>query len=211
MAFTSTASWVVLKAASKNCGRKPDNSHLGRGVLRLFGGSAFWSSPLALAGFFQQLDISHGSPRDERTLGVFFFGVFFFDGFYSDSTGVIADQSSVEAAASGEPHGYSLSVPLLRQVPGQRASHVRLHSPGILPLLGRVPPPGIAKRRQARYKQLLAHVFDGVYPGDGYELPALEEGFSLIREQTEATTTGCLQGGSVACPCEGFYRLGRLR
>src|SRR5215204_299527 len=140
MAFTSTASWVVLKAASKNCGRKPDNSHLGRGVLRLFGGSSFWSSLLALAGFFQQLDISHGSPRDERTSGVFFFGVFFFDGFYSDSTGVVADQPSVEAAPSGEPHGYSLSVPLLRQVFGQRASHVRLHCPGILPLLGRVPP-----------------------------------------------------------------------
>src|SRR5215218_3590571 len=123
MAFTSTASWVVLKAASKNCGRKPDNSHLGRGVLRLFGGSAFWSSPLALAGFFQQLDISHGSPRDECAPGTFFFvffGVFFFDGFYGDSTGVVAYQPSVEAAPSREPHGYSLSVPLLRQVPGQR-------------------------------------------------------------------------------------------
>src|SRR5215212_459001 len=150
--FTSTASWVVLKAASKNCGRKPDNSHLGRGVLRLFGGSAFWSSPLALAGFFQQLDISHGSPRDERTLGVFFF-----DGFYSDSTGVIADQSSVEATPSGEPHGYSLSIPLLRQVPGQHASLVCLHSPSILPLPGLVPPvlgPSSAvKRRQARHKR----------------------------------------------------------
>jgi hypothetical protein len=65
---------------------------------------------------------------------VFFFGVFFFDGFYGDSTGVVADQPSVEAAPSGEPHGYSLSVPLLRQVPGQRASPVRLLSPGILPL-----------------------------------------------------------------------------
>src|SRR5215208_356570 len=139
MAFTSTASWVVLKAASKNCGRKPDNSHLGRGVLRLFGGSAFWSSPLALAGFFQQLDISHGSPRDECAPGVFFFGLFF-DGLCGDSTGVVADQSSVEAAPSREPHGYSLSVPLLRQVPGQRASPVRLHSPGILPLPGLVPP-----------------------------------------------------------------------
>src|SRR5215208_945804 len=144
MAFTSTASWVVLKAASKNCGRKPDNSHLGRGVLRLFGGSAFWSSPLALAGFFQQLDISHGSPRDECATGTLFFvfGVFFFDGFYGDSTGVVADQSSVEAAPSGEPHGYSLSVPLLRQVSGQRASPVRLHSLAILilPLPGLVPP-----------------------------------------------------------------------
>src|SRR5215217_6792228 len=87
---------------------------LRRGLLRLFGGSSFWSSLLALAGFFQQLDISHGSPRDERTSGVFFFGVFFFDGFYSDSTGVVADQPSVEAAPSGEPHGYSLSIPLLR-------------------------------------------------------------------------------------------------
>ena len=108
-------------------------SQLRRGVLRLFGGSAFWSSPLALAGFFQQLDISHGSPRDERSPCVFFFGVFF-DGFYGDSTGIVADQSSVEAAPSREPHGYSLSVPLLRQVPGQRASPVRLLSPGILPL-----------------------------------------------------------------------------
>ena len=68
------------------------------------------------------------------------------------------------------------------------------------------------KSGQARYKRLLAHVLDGVYPGDGYELPALYEGFSLIREQTEATTTSYLQGsGSVACPCEGFYRLQRLR
>src|SRR5215208_521108 len=134
MAFTSTASWVVLKAASKNCGRKPDNSHLGRGVLRLLGGSAFWSSPLALTGFFQQLDISHGSPRDERAPGVFFFGVFFFDWFYGDSTGVVADQPSVEAAPSVEPHGYSLSIPLLRQVSGQRASPVRLLSPGMLTL-----------------------------------------------------------------------------
>src|SRR5215203_4170435 len=115
-------------------------SQLRRGVLRLFGGSAFWSSPLALTGFFQQLDISHGRPRDERSPGVFFFGVFFFDGLYGESTGVVADQSSVEAAPSREPHGYSLSIPLLRQVPGQRASHVRLHSPGILPLPGLVPP-----------------------------------------------------------------------
>jgi hypothetical protein len=74
-----------------------------------------------LAGFVKQLDISHGCPRDERTPGVFFFGVFF-DRFYSDSTGAVADQPSVEAATSREPHGYSLSVPLLRQVPGQRAS-----------------------------------------------------------------------------------------
>src|SRR5215204_3166318 len=108
------------------------------GVLRLFGGSAFWSSPLTFAGFFQQLDISHGSPRDERAPGTFFFvfGVFFFDGFYGNSTSVVADQPSVEAAPSGEPHGYSLSVPLLRQVPGQRASPVRLLSPGILTLTG---------------------------------------------------------------------------
>src|SRR5215213_5287014 len=103
------------------------------GVLLLFGGSSFWSSPLALAGFFQQLDISHGSPRDERALGVFFFGIFF-DGFYSDPTGVVADQPSIEATPSREPHGYSLSIPLLRQVSGQRASPVRLHCPGILPL-----------------------------------------------------------------------------
>jgi hypothetical protein len=40
------------------------------------------------------------------------------------------------------------------------------------------------KCRQARYKRLLAHVLDGVYPGDGHELPALDEGFSLIRQQT---------------------------
>ena len=94
--------------------RKPLDSlrnQLRRGVLRLFGGSAFWSSPLALAGFFQQLDISHGSPRDECAPGAFFFvcGIFFFDGFYGDSTGVVVDQPSVEAAPSGEPHGYSLS------------------------------------------------------------------------------------------------------
>src|SRR5215203_6591746 len=116
MAFTSTASWVVLKAASKNCGRKPDNSHLGRGVLRLFGSSAFWLRPLALAGFFQQLDISHGSPRDECAPGALFFGIFgvFIDGFYGESTCVVADQPSVEAPPSGEPHGYSLPVPLLR-------------------------------------------------------------------------------------------------
>ena len=123
-------------------GRKPLDgfrSQLRRGVLRLFGGSAFWSSLLTFAGFFKQLDISHGSPRDERTPGVFFFGVFF-DGFYGDSTGVVADQPSVEAAPSGEPHGYSLSIPLLRQVPDQHASPVCLHSPGILPLLERVPP-----------------------------------------------------------------------
>jgi hypothetical protein len=66
--------------------RKPLDSlrnQLRRGVLRLFGGSAFWSSPLALAGFFQQLDISHGSPRDECAPGAFFFVFFgvFFDGF----------------------------------------------------------------------------------------------------------------------------------
>src|SRR5829696_5628082 len=68
-------------------GRKPLDgfrNQLRHGLLRLFGGSSFWSSLLGLARFFQQLDISHGSPRDERTSGVFFFGVFFFDGFYSD-------------------------------------------------------------------------------------------------------------------------------
>jgi hypothetical protein len=65
---------------------------------------------------------------------VVFFGIFFFDCFYGDSTGVVFDQPSVEAAPSGEPHGYSLSVPLLGQIPGQRASPVRLLSPGILPL-----------------------------------------------------------------------------
>src|SRR5215211_5376888 len=119
--------------------RKPLDSlrnQLRRGILRLFGGSSFWSSLLALAGFLQQLDISHGSPRDECAPSTFFvvFFVFFFDGFDGDSTGVVADQPSVEAAPSGEPHGYSLSIPLLRQVPGQRASPVRLLSPGILPL-----------------------------------------------------------------------------
>src|SRR5215211_9452970 len=89
-----------------------------------------------LAGFFQQLDISHGSPRHERSPGVVFFGAFFFDCFYGDSTGVVADQPSVEAAPSPEPHGYSLPVPLLRQIPSQAslASRVRLRSPGILPL-----------------------------------------------------------------------------
>jgi hypothetical protein len=69
-----------------------------------------------LAGFFQQLDISHGSPRDERSPGVVFFGAFFFDGFYGDATGVVFDQPSVEAAP------------------------VRLRSPGILPLCEPVPP-----------------------------------------------------------------------
>src|ERR671910_789096 len=103
-----------------------------------------------LAGFFEQLDISHGSPRDERTPGVFFFGIFFFDGFYGDSTGVVADQPSVEAAPSGEPHGYSLSVPLLRQVPGQRASPVRLHCPGILPLPEISAPLRLQPRRRER-------------------------------------------------------------
>src|SRR5215208_70338 len=34
----------------------------------------------------------------------------------------------------------------------------------ILPLLGCVPRPRAIKRRQARYKRLLAHVLDGVYP-----------------------------------------------
>src|SRR5215204_6872426 len=87
-----------------------------------------------LAGFFEQLDISHGSPRDERSPGVVFFGAFFFDCFYGDSTGVVVDQPSVEAAPAPEPHGYSLSVPLLRQIPGHEcASPVRLRSPGILP------------------------------------------------------------------------------
>jgi hypothetical protein len=89
-----------------------------------------------LARFFEQLDISHGSPRDERSPGVVFFGAFFFDCFYGDSTGVVFDQPSVKAAPAPEPHGYSLSVPVLRQIPGQRASPVRLRSPGILPLPG---------------------------------------------------------------------------
>ena len=87
-----------------------------RGVLWHFGGSAFGTSPPALAGFFQQLDVSHGSPRDERTPGAFFFSVFFFCGFYGDSTSVVANQPSVEAAPSREPHGYSLSVPRLTAV-----------------------------------------------------------------------------------------------
>src|SRR5215212_3585917 len=80
------------------------------GLLRLFGGSAFWSSPLALVGFFQQLDISHGSPRDECPPGTFFFVFFgvFFDGFYGDSAGVVAYNHSVEATPSGEPHGSRL-------------------------------------------------------------------------------------------------------
>src|SRR5215216_4141255 len=87
-----------------------------------------------LAGFFEQLDISHGSPRDERPQGVVFFGAFFFDCFYDDSTGVVVDQPSVEAAPAPEPHGYSLSVPLLRQISGhERASPARLRSVGILP------------------------------------------------------------------------------
>jgi hypothetical protein len=100
-----------------------------------------------LARFFEQLDISHGSPRDERSPGVVFFGAFFFDCFYGDSTGVVVDQPSVEAAPSGKPHGYSLSVPLLRQIPGQAslASPVRLRSAGILPLYG----PARPGRRQS--------------------------------------------------------------
>jgi hypothetical protein len=71
------------------------------------------SSAGGLAGFFQQLDISHGGPGDERPEGVVFFGAFFFDCFYGDSTGVVVDQPGVEAAPLREPHGYSLSVPLL--------------------------------------------------------------------------------------------------
>src|SRR5829696_2565321 len=89
---------------------------------------------IGLAGFFKQLDISHGGPGDERPQGVVFFGAFFFDRFYGDSTGVVVDQPGVEAAPAPEPHGYSLSVPLLRQIPGhERASPVRLRSAGILP------------------------------------------------------------------------------
>src|SRR5829696_3685258 len=89
---------------------------------------------IGLAGFFKQLDISHGGPGDERPQGVVFFGAFLFDCFYGDATGVVVDQPSVEAAPAPEPHGYSLSVPLLRQIPGHRsASPVRLRSPGILP------------------------------------------------------------------------------
>src|SRR5215217_8103846 len=89
---------------------------------------------IGLAGFFQQLDISHGGPGDERPQGVVFFGAFLFDCFYGDSTGVVVDQPSIEAAPAPEPHGYSLSVPLLRQIPGhERASPVRLRSAGILP------------------------------------------------------------------------------
>src|SRR5215208_3289379 len=114
-----------------------------------------------LAGFFQQLDISHGSPRDERSPGVVFFGAFFFDGFYGDATGVVFDQPSVEAAPSPEPHGYSLSVPLFRQIPGQRASPVRLRSPGILPLCEPVPP---VLGRQAPPSSLQA---GGRRPGGG--------------------------------------------
>lgn len=50
-----------------------------------------------------------------------------------------------------------------------------------------------------------------VDPLRGYELPALEEGFSLIREQPRISPTAGLQGGgSVARPCEGLYRLGRF-
>src|SRR5215203_3374208 len=131
----SCAPGLVGVGGCRTRGRKPLDgfrNQLRCGLLRLFGGSPFWSSLLGLAGFFQQLDISRGSPRDERAPGTFF-GVFF-DGFYGDSTGVVADQPSVEAAPSGEPHSYSLSIPLLRQVPGQRASPVRLLSPGILPL-----------------------------------------------------------------------------
>src|SRR5215208_473113 len=67
------------------------------------------------------------------------------------------------------------------------------------------------QHRQARYKRLLAHVLDGVYPQGRHELSALYEGFSLIRESTEATTGYIQRGGPVACPCEGLSRLGRLR
>jgi hypothetical protein len=136
------AAWVLAQAIRLLCPRsgEPNVSsatQLRRGLLWHFVGSAFGSSPPALPGVFQQLDISHGSPRDERALGVFSFG-FFLNGFYEDSTGVAANQPSVEAAPSGEPHGYPLSVPLLRQIPGQRASPVRLRSSGILPLSGPV-------------------------------------------------------------------------
>src|SRR5215203_3870270 len=92
------------------------------------------SSAGGLAGLFKQLDVSHGGPGDERPEGVVFFGAFLFDCFYGDSTGVVVDQPSVEAAPAPEPHGYSLTVPLLRQIPShERASPVRLRSPGILP------------------------------------------------------------------------------
>src|SRR5215211_1141682 len=115
------------------------------------------SSAVGLAGLFKQLDISHGGPGDERPEGVVFFGAFFFDCFYGDSAGVVVDQPGVEAAPSREPHGYSLSVPLLRQIPGHdRASPVRLGSPGILPLRDRGRASlGAVKRRQARYKPVL--------------------------------------------------------
>src|SRR5215212_5924930 len=114
------------------------------------------SSAVGLAGLFKQLDISHGGPGDERPEGGVFFGAFLFDCFYGDPTGVVVDQPSVEAAPAPEPHGYSLCVPLLRQIPGQHASPVRLRSPGILPLYGPAPP-GLepVKRRQARYKPAL--------------------------------------------------------
>src|SRR5215212_239609 len=120
------------------------------------GPPAFWwqCALVGLAGFFQQLDISHGRPRDECATGALFFGIFgvFIDGFYGESTGVVADQPSVEAPPSGEPHGYSLSVPLLRQVPGHRTSPVRLHPPSILPPYGPARPGG----RQAPSSSLQA-------------------------------------------------------
>ena len=106
---------------------------------QLFGGSAFWSSPRALAGVLPATGYIARQPKGRTHPGVFFFGVFF-DGFYGDSTGVVADQPSVEAAPSGEPHGYSLSVPPLGKYRPTRLPCLPTLCPGILPLLGRVPP-----------------------------------------------------------------------
>src|SRR5215210_1597262 len=117
------------------------------------------SSAVGLAGFFKQLDISHGGPGDERPEGMVFFGAFLFDCFYGDSTGVVVDQPSVEAAPAPESHGYSLSVPLLRQIPGQHGLPCPPAISGHLTLrAGSRARVGAVKRRQARYKRLPGEV-----------------------------------------------------
>src|SRR5215208_6319082 len=153
------------------------DAYAGSPVVRLYGPlpRPFALPFRGLAGFFEQPDISHGSPRDERSQGVVFFGAFFFDCFYGDSTGVVVDQPGVEATPSGEPHGYSLAVPLLRQIPGHRsASPVRLRSPGILPLgpapalaLGAVKPRHAQMRAATRRSPLAARQAHAPLPKTG--------------------------------------------
>src|SRR5215210_5955324 len=120
--------WLPIRAPSASCGRPHTFRHRASYPRLAVSPVLGPSSAVGLAGFFEQLDISHGGPGDERPEGVVFFGAFLFDCFYGDSTGVVVDQPSVEAAPAPEPHGYSLSVPLPRQIPGhERTSPVRLH------------------------------------------------------------------------------------